>query len=93
MKEWNKLPPQDRTWSNFKTHFRDVQIASHKTGDLTINKGLNHTKIVNMVSEGVQVAHEEQEPVKQVNRTEETHNLCTQLNGMRELIEKMNNAQ
>ena len=32
---------------------------TQKTSDLTIDDGLNHTEIVNMVSEGVQVALED----------------------------------
>ena len=74
-------------------HFCDVQIALRKTGDLTIDDGINHTEIVNMVSEGVRVALEDHDNNKQANNTEETKNLRIQLKEMKELIENMNNTQ
>ena len=58
-----------------------------------MDKGLNHSEIVNMVSEGVQTALVKHETTEQVNNTKETDNLCAQLNEIRELIEKVNNAQ
>ena len=67
MKEWNKRPLSDQTWANFKTHFCDVQIALRKTGDITINEGLNFTEIIDMVSEGFCVALQECKPTKQEN--------------------------
>ena len=92
LKVWTELPQQDRTWNNFKKYLRDVQIVLRKTGDLTIDEGLNHTKIINMVSEGLRVAFDKHTPAKQVNNMAETDNLCAQLNEMRELIERVNNA-
>ena len=62
LKEWNERPVVDRTWNNFKIHFCNVQIALCKTGELTIDEGLNPSEIVNMVSEGVRVVLEEHEP-------------------------------
>ena len=91
LKEWNERPLADRTWNNFKTHFRNVQIALRKTGELTIDEGLNHSAIVDMVTEGVRVALDEQP--EQVNIMTETESLKQQLEEMRELMEKMNNTQ
>ena len=99
LKERNERPQADRTWNNFKTHFRDIQIALRKTGDLTIDEGLNHTEIVNMISEGVRVAledhysNEQENNNEQANNIEETEMLRTQLREMKELIEKMSNTQ
>ena len=58
-----------------------------------MDEGLNHSKIVKMVSEGVWAALVEHEPMEQVTNTKETENICAQLNDMRELIKKMNNKQ
>ena len=93
LKEWNERPLVDRTWANFKTHFRDVQIALRKTGELTIEEGLNHSAIVDMVSEGVRAALEEHEPTERANNMAENEQLKQQLDEMRELIEKMNNTR
>ena len=46
-----------------------------------------------MVSEGVRVALEEQEPSEQANNAAENDHLRAQINEMRELIEKMNDSQ
>ena len=71
--EWNGRPLAARTWANFKTHVRDAQIALRKTGEITVDEGLNHTNIVNMVTEGVRAALAEQQSDKEVaNNTSET---------------------
>ena len=62
LKEWNERPMAYRTLANFKTHFRNVQIALRKTGEPTIYEGLNHSAIVDMVLEGIQAALDEHEP-------------------------------
>ena len=36
LKEWNNLPNANKTWANFKTHFRDAQVALHRTGKITM---------------------------------------------------------
>ena len=66
--KWNALPGANRAYANFKTHFRDTQIALPKTGEITVSAGLNHAKMVNMVKEGVCAAFAENEPnLEQVN--------------------------
>ena len=71
LKEWSKQPAVDCTWNNFKIHVHNVQIALRKTGELTIDEGLNHSEIFIMVSEVVCVALEEHEPVEQANNIAE----------------------
>ena len=93
LKEWNERAQADRTWNNFKNHFRDVQIALRKTGDLTIEEGLNHSEIINMVSEGVKAALEEHQIEEQAHNASETNSLKAQLNEMKEIIGKMNATQ
>ena len=65
------------------------------TGDLTIEEGLNHTAIVDMVSEGVCATLADHEPpeLEQVNNVYKTENLQAQLNEMYQIIERMNNTQ
>ena len=43
--EWNPLPNANNTWDHFKTHFQDVQIALRKTGEISIEDGLNHATV------------------------------------------------
>ena len=54
---------------------------------------MNHAEIIDMVSEGVRAALNEREPTEQVNYIDKTENLRIQIQEMRGLIEKMNNAQ
>ena len=61
LREWNGRPLAACTWENFKTHVRDAQITLRKTGEITVDEGLNHTNIVNMVIEGVRAALAEQQ--------------------------------
>ena len=53
---WNKLPRVNQTWDNFKIHFRSEHKELKKTGQLTIEEGMNQTNLVNMISEGVKSA-------------------------------------
>ena len=91
LREWNERPAADRTWANFKTHFRDAQISLRKTGDITIEEGLNHTAVVDMVAEGARTALAEHVPPKeeQANNTTETKLLQHQIQEMRQLIDQM----
>ena len=56
LKEWNKKAPADQTWANFKILFRDTHRAMKKTGELRQQEGLNHTELMNVVSDGVRDA-------------------------------------
>ena len=94
LRDWNTRPNVDRTYDNFKSHFRDAQIALRKTGEITVEEGLNHMEVVNMVTEGVRAAFAEQEPVQEVaNNMDETNDLRRQVEEMKVLLEQMNAAQ
>ena len=67
LKEWNEPLLADRTWANFKINFRYAHIALCTTGEITINEGLNHTKIINMVLEDVCAEYKEREPTEEIN--------------------------
>lgn len=53
LKSWNALEAAQKTWNNFKDTFRDAQKAMRKTGELSTPDNLNHTDLLNVVSEGV----------------------------------------
>ena len=94
LREWKGRPLVDCTWDNFKTHVREAQIALRKTGKITIDEGLNHTNIVNMVTEGVRAALADQKITEEVvNNTNETENLRQQLLEIKQLVKQMNVAQ
>ena len=44
---------EDKTWSNFKDHFRIVQKNMRRTGVLSINEAMNQDDMVNMISQNV----------------------------------------
>ena len=94
LRDWNARSAVDRTYANFKTHFCDAQIALRKTGEITIDQGLNHAAVVDMVTEGVRAAFAESTPPEQqVNNTSKNKQLRRQVNEMRGLMELMNAAQ
>ena len=53
LKAWNALPTAGKDWKSFKKIFREAQKAMRKTGELHNNVGINHTELLNVVSEGV----------------------------------------
>ena len=93
LRDWNARPANQRTYANFKTHFRDAQIALRKTGEITVEEGLNHAEVVNMVTEGVRAAFAENTTVEVANNMDETAELRKQVDDMRALIEQMNATQ
>ena len=45
--EWNRKPVVDKTWANFKTHFRTAHKELRATTDLTAqDSGMHRTNIV-----------------------------------------------
>ena len=92
LRDWNALPPANRTYTNFKTHFCDAQIALHKTGEITVKEGINHTEMFNMGTKGVREAFAETttEQANNINKNEELRN---QVDELYTLIEQMNAAQ
>ena len=57
--KWDTRPVPQKTWTEFKTFFRRVQVGLRKAGSLTVEEGINHSELVNMVSEGVKPAKED----------------------------------
>lgn len=93
LRDWNALPADERTYANFKTHFRNAQIALRKTGEITVDEGLNHTEVVNMVTEGVRAAFAENTTAHEESKNDEAIELRKQIDEMRTLIEQMNATQ
>ena len=63
-------------------------------GEITVEEGLNHVEVLNMVTEGVRAAFSENVPVQEVaNNMDKTINLRKQVDEMRALIKQMNAAQ
>ena len=59
IRKWNRLQPQQKTWSNFKVQFREAQTELRDTGDLEIQDTTLHSvNLVNEVTEGVKRALE-----------------------------------
>ena len=59
LNKWDQLATDEKTWENFKAHFRDSQKSLRRTGALTIQESMNHTEILNIVQQGVQLALED----------------------------------
>lgn len=59
LKECNKKSDADQTWTTFKTLFRDAYMAMRKTEELRQTDGLNHSELMDVVSEGVHEAMKE----------------------------------
>ena len=95
LKEWNKLPQEQATWPEFKKLFRNAQRAMRKTGELGVNEGLNHTELINVVSEGVKQAITENTPEPQtvLEQANAVNDENMWLNQMAQLQEQMNQIQ
>ena len=53
LKKWDEKQLADKTWTNFKTHFRLVQKNMRRTGVLSVNEAMNHDDMINAVSQNV----------------------------------------
>lgn len=93
LRKWNEKAANLKTWENCKQHFRDVQKNLRKTGSLTVEEGINHTELINMVSEGVRnaMAAEPKENVELANLAQENLDVKKQLADMKLLINQMKN--
>eukprot|EP00957_Ditylum_brightwellii_P160310 12203560-Ditylum_brightwellii.AAC.1 len=49
--KWNNKPDTQKTWANFQSHFQKAQKDLHRSGNLTVEYGINHTEMINMVAE------------------------------------------
>ena len=72
LNKWNQLDGEQHNWENFKIHFRNAQKALRRTGALTIQDTINHTDLLNLVQQGVQMALAEKEPPTDTLTTTET---------------------
>ena len=89
--KWDIKPATAKSWDNFKNFFRQVQVALHKTGGLTVQDGINHSELVNMVSEGVRQAMVERGPdLDEIAfNMQEENNMQQQLSEMKEMMEQL----
>ena len=73
LRNWHALSAANYMYANFKNHFRKAQIALHKTGKITVDKGLNHIAVVNIVTEGVntEFAENDAEQINNVNKKDD----------------------
>ena len=53
---WISRPVEEQTWDNFKQHFRQAQLEMRRTGAITVQEAINHTQLMDLVSQGVQDA-------------------------------------
>jgi hypothetical protein len=51
--EWNRKPEIQKTWINFKTHFRRAHQEFRETTDITLEESDLHRNNVNLVQEAV----------------------------------------
>ena len=76
-----------KKWNNFKDTFRDAQKAMRKTGERSTPDNLNHTDLLNVVSEGVKQAITEVAPPTKNNE------MIEEANAVRENNENILNEQ
>ena len=57
IREWNRLPENQKTWENFTTHFSNAHRELRESGELLVNETPFHTaNLVQEVIDGVQQA-------------------------------------
>eukprot|EP00957_Ditylum_brightwellii_P112042 8543527-Ditylum_brightwellii.AAC.2 len=52
LKGWNRKAQHQKTWANFKSEIHIAQKELCCMGELTVEDSINHTELVNMVTEG-----------------------------------------
>ena len=90
---------QKKDYECFKTMFREAQKTMRKTGELNTPDGINHTELLNVVSEGVkQGLISEIDMTKHANSVNENNGvtsindqslISTQLKAMTECMNQM----
>ena len=50
LRDWNKMDEDSQKWSDFKIHFRKAQQELRDSGDLTVERALDKTEVINAVS-------------------------------------------
>ena len=53
LRDWNKKSEADKTWNNFKIHFREAQQELRNSGDLTVEQAMEKSDLVNAVTESI----------------------------------------
>ena len=88
--KWDIRPAQEKTWNEFKIFFRRVQVALRKAGSLTVEDGINHSELVNMVSQGVKQAIEDtNQPQEESVNNVQNENILGQLEEMKEMMAQL----
>jgi hypothetical protein len=59
IKTWSRRPRVDRTWENFKEHFRIAYLELKETGELTLTEAGYGTGTANLVNEIISRMHSE----------------------------------
>ena len=93
VRKWNRLPPEQKTWPNFKVQFRDAQTELRDTGDLEIqDTSLHSANLVNEVIEGVKRALEpasEEAAIAEQQAMLHMANMSSQQQAMPDIMTKM----
>ena len=78
----------NRNWNEFKIFFCSVQVALQKAGSLTVEEGINHSELINMVSQGVKQAIEDSSPpqLETADNIQNENNLQEQMNDMKVMM-------
>ena len=53
LNKWDEKPQDEKTWEQFKVHFREAHKTLRRTGALTIDETMNRDQVMNLVSEGI----------------------------------------
>ncbi len=63
IRDWSRLPPAQKNWASFKTHFRQAHQELRETGDLQVrDTSFNSANLVQDVIDGVQHALQAADP-------------------------------
>eukprot|EP00957_Ditylum_brightwellii_P102416 7806762-Ditylum_brightwellii.AAC.2 len=54
--KWNDKPNAQKTWANFQSHYHKAQTDLCRTGSLMVEDRIDHTDMINMISEGIRQA-------------------------------------
>ena len=82
LREWNRRPANEKTWLNFKKHFRNAQQELRNSGDLTIRDAMSKEELVNVVTESINsvISRDEDEKENANKENEEAINAVTKEN-------------
>ena len=53
LRDWNKKQDNQKTWANFKLHFREAQQDLRNSSDLTVAQAMDKVDLVNAVTESI----------------------------------------